>query len=336
MTKQYLSIPFAVDLTEEKAWDKLNNKNTRFFVTRFHFLIESVQLNEPHCIGEKLAVFETPQDASQEYVNTVTFGREDVNIISSIKNSLYENKLVAGLATECAAKVKTSGIGEISNSLKMKLNTEFKNSFSQSYRVEENSKVRQNVSFEIKNIFGPSISNPLVAVPVFQRCAFNMYLAYIDYLLVDYRKKYFGLRQIRKNHPKVIGIEHPNRMRFGVPIARALYWKHLTGSSKFVYENEYTLEVSDPDEIEIVPFERQNRVVEFPNVPTLYQITRAAFPRKWIKRKGDWTEEELIAIECKEAHDSPWWYRHGPGRVSLKNRSHNKTNSADAKSRAAD
>ena len=89
---------------------------------------------------------------------------------------------------------------------------------------------------------------------------------------------------------------------------------------KLVYEEDYKLQVENPDEITIVPFDRKEpRAVNFPKVPTLYQITRAAFPKKWKDRNDkNWTEEELLQIEYEEAKDTPWWYRYGPGRISLR------------------
>jgi hypothetical protein len=35
---------------------------------------------------------------------------------------------------------------------------------------------------------------------------------------------------------------------------------------------------------------------------------------KWVKRTGEWTEEELMAIEEDEARNSAWWFHNGPGR----------------------
>lgn len=66
--KRYFSVPYSVDLTNEKAWDPLDDRKTVYFVSRLHFMIESVQLNEPHKIGEKIAVFQAPKDTSQEQV----------------------------------------------------------------------------------------------------------------------------------------------------------------------------------------------------------------------------------------------------------------------------
>ncbi len=328
--KIYFSVPYSVDLTNEKAWDPLDERKTVYFVSRLHFMIESVQCNEPHKIGEKIAVFQAPKDTSQEQVKTVTFDRENIKIVESIHKSLWESKQVAKFASQIASKLKFAKLAEISSYIKGEMISELKQSFSDSFKVEETSIVRESTTFEIKNTLGPSIDKPVVAVPVYQRCAFNIYLAYIDYILVIYQKKFFGLRKFRRSHPRVVGLKHKNRIRLGLSLSRALYWKHLEQSSKLVYEKDYKLQVEDPDEIIIVPFERKvPRAVNFPNVPTLYQITRVAFPKKWKHRNDkDWTEEELMQIEYEEAIDTPWWYRHGPGRISIKKK-HNMRKKAD-------
>jgi hypothetical protein len=76
-----------------------------------------------------------------------------------------------------------------------------------------------------------------------------------------------------------------------------------------MYEDEYVREVEDPDEITVIRAKRtKRRAVEFPKtVPTLYQIARATFPEKWIKRKGEWSEEDLMQIELEDARRSPFW-----------------------------
>jgi hypothetical protein len=195
--KIYFSVPYSVDLTNEKAWDHLDEKKTVYFVSRLHFMIESLQLDEPHRIGEKIAVFQAPKDTSQEQVKTVTFNRENINIIESIHKSLWESKQVSKFAGQICSKLKVAKLAEISSYIKVELISELKQSFSDSFRVEETSIVRESTTFEIKNTLGSSIVKPIVAVPVYQRCAFDIYLAYIDYVLVVYQKKFFGLRKIR-------------------------------------------------------------------------------------------------------------------------------------------
>jgi hypothetical protein len=98
-----------------------------------------------------------------------------------------------------------------------------------------------------------------------------------------------------------------------------LYWQLVPKSSCFLLETEHRNSVGSPTEVAVGPPQDEHaKKVEFPKVPTLYQIARVAFPRKWIWRKSEdkqWTEEELMAIELEEVRGKPgWWTAHGPGR----------------------
>lgn len=113
--------------------------------------------------------------------------------------------------------------------------------------------------------------------------------------------------------------KHPNRKKFGVPIATAYYWELLPQSSKFMFEREHKLEVRDPLQIEIcAPRSIEERFVAFPKVPTLYQVANAAFPKKWIWRRSkrqNWTEDELRNMEFEEVREKAgWWQIFGGGR----------------------
>ena len=80
-----------------------------------------------------------------------------------------------------------------------------------------------------------------------------------------------------------------------------------------MYEKDHETEVKDPSQITICePVCTKEKFVEFPNVPSLYQIAKAAFPYKWIWRKSEeneWTEEDLKKIELDEVKDKTnGWY----------------------------
>ena len=320
MSKKYISIPYAVELTDEKIWDHLDDKDRQFFILRFHFMLESIMTDEPHCNGEKMAVFDN-RFGSQEYVSSLEIEKEDIDLVESVNNSLLESKALTKLASNIAGSASAGGMASLKASINSSIKTELKESFSINYKVNESHKVRKKVTYTIKNNLGPTATTPVVAVPVYQRCACDIYLACIDWLMVDYQKQFFGLRKKLRKKPVIVEPnKHPNRCLYGMPLATAYFWRHLPLSSKLIPENEYTCKVQDADEIEISgPRQDRKRVVEFPKVPTLYQIANATFPLKWVKRKGDWTEEELMEIEIEESKGTPWWYRHGPGRRIRRN-----------------
>jgi hypothetical protein len=307
MPKQYLTIPISVALTNERNWSALDDKKTCFFVMRFHFMLEDRQVKEPHRVGEKLAVFGAPKGGTVETVLSAEFEREDVHAISSVRTSLQESKVFASIAQKVGGEVGVKDLAKLSSGMESQVTAELKLAFSESHTVEESSKRRVKVSFGIKNTL-PSDGRPVVAVPVFQRSAFDIYLAYVDWLVVEYQKKFYGLRKRRKNLPEIVGGIHKNKWTAGIPLATAYYWKHLKDSSMMMFEDDYSIEVADPDEITIAPSQRtKRRAVSFPKVPTLYQIARATFPVKWIKRKGEWTEDDLMQLELDDVSGGPFW-----------------------------
>ena len=84
------------------------------------------------------------------------------------------------------------------------------------------------------------------------------------------------------------------------PLASILSWKLLRSPALELAGEKYET-IDDPLEILVEP--PRLSVTPFvppPEKPSLYQLSNAAFPTKWIKRKGPWTEEDLRASEFDE------------------------------------
>jgi hypothetical protein len=147
----------------------------------------------------------------------------------------------------------------------------------------------------------------------------RIHLTHIDYLRVHYKRSPFGLRKKAMNFPPVFNFQrHSNRIEIGVHFANALYWKLLPKSSCFLSESAHCNDVDSPTEVVVCqPTTSKPKKFDFPKVPTLYQISKAAFPKKWIWRKAinkEWTEAELMALELDEVRQKPggWFERYGP------------------------
>jgi hypothetical protein len=315
MQKGFLSIPFSRELTHEKQWDRLDDAQTSFFIVRFHFYCESRQIQEPHKVGSKLAVYEFPEGASQEQVIDEEFELEEINVTSSLKNFLIESEVLNKQVDSLAFAAKVSDL-EVRSEVGRELERRMKKSLSESSRIDETSRVRRKVRKQAKSVLGPSVKGAVVAVPVFQKYAIDVQLAWVDYLVVTYEKSWWGLRKKKKSLPEVIDARnHPNRIRCKIPLMTLHYWKLLHASCKLMHEIDHTTEVEDAAEIQFHEYSTNRvRTVRFPRIATLYQIARVAFPNRWVKRRGDWTEEELMKLELDEAVGTGWWYKHGPGR----------------------
>ncbi|MBK8894161.1 MAG: hypothetical protein IPN64_08880 [Propionivibrio sp.] len=323
MKSRHISIPLSVELTDESEWSSDKTKS-QFFTMRCHFELVERQLQEPHRVGDVLAVYHHPKGVSHQHMISSTFEIEEVDAVEATKQLLVESEELASFATEISAKSNFFRAFNLDGKIKGEITEKFKNSFSQAQKIQVSAKNRFKKEFSITNQIAGDVTDPLLAVPVFKRCAYDIYLSYIDYLSVDYRRSLFGLRKKAYKEPPVIDHnDHPNRIKFGYPVATVLYWRFLPNSSKLIFEQDHKIEVFDREEIEVrAPEQYQRRHFNFPKIPTLYQIANAAFPKKWVLRKSRlqaWTEEELMAIEHDEVKEKKgWWFIHGPGSSTKK------------------
>ncbi|MCG9699514.1 hypothetical protein L1D19_05130 [Vibrio natriegens] len=318
MKRIQLSVPFSVDLTEERAWEALNEKRTSFGIVRCHFQLNERILNEPHQVGEALAVYKSPKGVGSQHVISSSFELEEVKQIGSIEKFLIESESTAKFASELVSKLGFKKDISISGKVKSELSEKLKESVSSSLEVSESQKVRETTTFEITNTIDPEVTEPIVAVPVFKRKSFDLLLGHVDFLRVDYEREMLGLRRKSRKYPKIIDFNnHPNRVEFGIPLATIKFWEFLPQSSVLMLENDHTVQVENSEQLTVEPpICNKRKYVKFPDVPTLYQIANAAFPLKWILRKSSdncWTEEMLKRIELDEVKNANngWWRKHG-------------------------
>lgn len=321
MRRFQLSVPFSVDLIEENAWEALNDKGTSFRIVRCHFQLNERILNEPHQVGESLAVYKSPKGVGSQHVISSSFELEEVKQINSIEKFLFESESTARFASELAAHLGFSKKNSISAKVKYEISEKLKHNIVKSLEITESQKIRATTSFEITNTIDPNVTDPIVAVPVFRRKSFDLLLGHVDYLKVDYERGLFGLRKKSKKYPKIEDFNnHPNRIEFGTPLATIKYWEFLPKSSVLMLEEEHKVQVKNSEQLFIEqPHCTKRKYVNFPDVPSLYQIANAAFPLKWILRKApnnQWTEDMLKEIELEEVRgrNNGWWQRYRKNR----------------------
>ena len=316
----YLTIPFAIELTDESSWEPLDQGYTSFGIVRFHFRLDDTYLGEPHKVGDPIGVYQKPNGVTTKHVKSDTTEIEQVVSAKSIEHHLLQNEVMAEIASDLTAKGGLKSLLTLDLTLKSKISQKLSSSFAVGIELSSSEKVTRTETLIIENQIAPEIEESIVSVPVYKRRAIDITLGYIDYLRVDYTRSVFGLRKKARKYPSVKHPHyHPNRLKFGVPIATAYYWELLHKSSKFMFERLHKLEVSDPLQITICePRSNKEKYVDFPKVPTLYQIANVAFPKKWIWRrsqKQNWTEDELKNIEFQEVLEKPgWWQLYGRGR----------------------
>ena len=313
------SIPVSVKLTSENNWHTLDEKSSAFGIVRFHFYVEDVPSDGQILFGEPLGVFKKPKGLKVKRTESETTVLERVVSHKSIENYFLQREVLNELASEILSESTLQAIFKFGASIKEKVSEKLVASLSMGEEISSSLKVTTTETVTIENELPAEFEETVLSVPAYSRREAHIYITHIDYLRVHYRRSIFGLRKKARNEPPVIDYQrHPNKIEIGKHFATAFYWQFVPRSSCFVLSKEYKTSVTNPNEIVVCPPQKERRKkVEFPRVPTLYQIAHAAFPKKWIWRRSPdkrWTEEELMEIELNEVRGKQgWWSRHGPG-----------------------
>ena len=277
-------------------------------------MLRERQVDEGPKIGERLAVHESPPDIGVTLVHSIEQEQVTIYDKESLRKFLFEDEATYQFATNLAAGLATSPIGKLSTEVKSTAGAKFKTSFSSSVRLQTSVTERKTIKFELTYTIDPHVTTRYASVAVYQKYAYDIYLAFVDYLVIEYKRSFLGLRKKRKKRPVPHTRRHPNVEKFNIPFASVYFWKLLPKSSIIIEESKYENQVKDPLEMTVTPPEDTHRYhVTMPDVPTLYQLSNVAFPLKWIEREGPWTEQELMQIEMEEAEGTAWWWKYGPG-----------------------
>lgn len=316
MSKIYINIPFSLPLSNEKNWQDTSGKKRNFFIARCHFMIKERQAENKTSTGEIISALQATKGATVGKVKSIEVEQERIDFVESLEKSLISNEMVFELVQNISSELGNENIGKFKNDFKTSWSNKLKTEFSSSLKYSTSVRERTTEKYELSYNVNTELDDRLVVASVYKKIAWDVYLTYVDFLFVDYETKMFGLRKKRRHKPHYANGKPQNILKFNTPICCLKFWKPLENSGLLLREDEYNQEVKEPNEIEIAPAENLHRYhVELQkDQPTLYQLAVAAFPLKWIQRKGNWTMDELINIEFEEAKHSAWWYTHGPGK----------------------
>ena len=307
-----LVVPSSVDLTQEKNW--FQTDKYQYLMLRYHLLIDEYQAESTTHPGEILASYHTTEfseaDTTKTFENEFTVVDTDETIISSVRteefNSTIQNELIAGIEIP-PYKISAGARAALEHKILSSISTSMKSTSSITRR--------EKVSFQVHLTVIKDSPEKIHAAACYRRTRLDVYLHYLDYLLVEYRTTTLGLRKKKKNLPRPEGQKHVNRIRISQPLFTVLYWKLLPESSFCFLESKYEREekVLRPDEVTLQPLDKSiNLALPMkPERPTLYTLSNIAFPYRWIDRQGPWTKADLEAIEMNEAEGSGWWFQYG-------------------------
>lgn len=302
MEPQYISIPFAVDLSEEKSWQVVPDQKYAYCILRLHFLVRQRQVSRDIKHGEIIAPVKAPASAGSVWTYGEEIETELSRVDETIKEVLVEEELIQKEIADLVTKLKVPGFGEASSGLKSEMSKRFKESLTVTSRQQKSVTHKDKVKFEIAFHIPDGTSETYYAVKAYKRLAYDVFLAWVDFLFVTYERKLFGILKKRRKSPEPTGRNHQNWVSIKKAIAAVEFWKLLPRGGVVVPKKQYKEEVTDPFEIDVKRLKGfSSKHMPKPDVPTLYQLSTAAFPLRWVKRKGAWTEEELRKIEEEES-----------------------------------
>ena len=309
-----LTVPFAEDLTKEAGWIQLNRY--LYFIARFHLQIQQYQLRDL-AVGDILRTYRTTPHSETEVVQVFEEEVSTVDLKETTRSAALSSDLSRSIAATIAGAAK-SPFYEVSANVGTALEQTIRSSVSESVRSSATVSRREKKSFTVRQTIKPGAPELQLAVAGYRKYRWDVSLHYIDYLFVEYRTSAFGLRKKKRNLPRPVGTAHINVIPIHMPLFRLFYWNLEPESSLLYTETEYQnlTKVVHPDR---VTFEELREPIRLPipareEPPTLYTLSKIAFPLRWIDRKGPWTREELEQVELEEAAGSTWWYQYGPGR----------------------
>src|SRR5215216_1079525 len=309
-----LTVPFAEDLTKEAGWIQLDRY--LYFIARLHLHIDEHQTRD-FAVGDILRTYHTTAHSETEVEKVFEEEVTTVDLRETTRATALSSDLTQRITATIAGAAR-SPFYEVSTDIGAALEQTIQTSVSESMRSSNTVSRREKRSFRVRQSIKPGASELQLAVAGYRKYRRDVYLHYIDYLFVDYRRTALGLRRKKRNLPRPVGTAHINVIPIHLPLFRLLYWNLEPESSLLYTETEYQnlTRVAHPDR---VTFEELPKSMHLPmpareESPTLYTLSNIAFPLRWIDRKGPWTREELEQIEWDEAEGSAWWFQYGPGR----------------------
>jgi hypothetical protein len=309
-----LTVPFAEELTKEAGWTQLDRY--LYFIARFHLQIEQNQMPD-FAVGDILRTYRTTPHSETEVVKVF---EEEVTAVDlkETTRSVALSSDVSQRVTATIAGAAKSPFYEVAGNIGALLEQTIRSSVSESVRSSATVSAREKKTFTVHQVIKPGAPELQLAVSGYRKYRRDVYLHYIDYLFVDYRRTALGLRRKKRNLPRPVGTAHINLIPIHLPLFRLLYWNLEPESSLLYTETDYRnlTRVAHPDR---VTFEELQKPMRLPmpsreESPTLYTLSNIAFPLRWIDRKGPWNRQDLEQTEWNEAEGSAWWFQHGPGR----------------------
>ena len=323
----YFEVPFYRDLTKVDGWEQLDKNATKYQVARVVFKMIASHMPGSSKIGRKFDVMGAPDGVEQERLRVIELETETFQETKTIERSIIESNSMIKIMSELSAHFGDGKIFKVGGKVSAEIAESIKLNFQNDFHITNSLRVKNTIRYEFKDSISKDCNERVCGAAIYQKCRADLYILKVDFLNLEYKTTKLGLRKKLSKYPfpdKSVNkiSDHPNIIHVGIPIAELQYWELLPRSSVIIKDADYVQEVEN--DADIMVKEPMTNLKSRPywnsdNYPSLYQLSRVAFPFKWVnKKQGNLSKDELMELELGEAEESGWWYQHGPGRTANK------------------
>lgn len=280
MSEQFvITVPVTTILQQEDGWTKPSGSDHVFSIVRCHFLVRDAQAGDPVKMGEVVSAFTVEKGFQGKDSSTVEVEYTETLLKETVEESLAEDTSVREYAASLTGEL-AKGIAKLGGNFRFSAQNTFKTSLKDTFKIGSTRTFREKRTFTKEFTTRPediTERTRFVVCKGYKRHVAKLYLAYVDYLTVEYKRRgVFSLRRYRSLSPPA---KESNVEKAGLPLVQISYWRELPQTALAVREADHSVEV-DPFDFTVEPLDGVFPYVPVAPQPRLHEIARALFPEK--------------------------------------------------------
>ena len=288
-----ITIPYYRALAKPGGWRRTPADEHGFYVVRLHYHLKRRPERGELYRGSPIADISVPTGVTRVDVSETVEEFEIVDERASAVELLAEHQVVDEFVTELSATLGLKQVLSLSASDRSSLQERWLE------RISSGTTRRNAVTRSTKTTFSSSITvdgntagKTLYLVSSYRLHQYDVYLAFVDYLIVEYQRQGFQIRRRRHTQPPWLPEQReaaggdwkraPNVIpSLNWPIRTLGFWIPVTERCP-VLESGYTVQVPEPNEVQVSAIRRKRtHPLRTESCDSLYKLSAAAFPPKW-------------------------------------------------------
>jgi hypothetical protein len=258
-----------------------------------HYFLKERPMTGSLQVGPPVADVTTPAGTTRTDEQEFTCETECTNQYMTVRTMLSELEASERLVADLSASAKVGGLFDLTAKGLLEGSERFR--VQAVDEIHDTATVRETRTWTLKqtiSIDGDRAGSPLYLASSYRKVGFDVYLAFIDHLVVRYERQGF---QLRPRRVKLPAPTHTNRWQDGanvsptlnVPLRSISFWELIQNRCP-LRVGDYVPEVTEPHMCTVGEAIESRPTYTLPTekVPSLYALSNAAFDLKWSDKLG--------------------------------------------------